>query len=89
MRIAMAKQVLLLRMPATDLGALCFLPEMRQFVARFPGQVKVNLATEPSFLALSQQVVPLVMAVSSEAAVLCQVQRSLRQFLPPHSNLIG
>lgn len=79
----MAKQVLLLRMPARDLGALCFLPEMRQFLACFPGQVKVNLAAESSFLALSHQVVPFVLAVPSEAAILCKVQRSLRQFLTP------
>ncbi len=81
MRIAASKQVLLVRMPTTDLGCLCFLPEVRQLMARFPQLVKVNFVSSSTFIALSAQVVPFILVTTDEAPVLCKMRRSLRAFL--------
>ena len=81
MRIMPAKRAVLVRMPAADLGCLCFLPEVRQLMARFPQQVKVNLVSPPSFVAFGRQVVPFVLATTDNAPVLHKLRRSLRAFL--------
>lgn len=77
----MSKQVIVVRMPAADLGCLCFLPEVRQLMVRFPQQVKVNFVSSPTFLAFNRQVVPFVLATADEAPVLRKMRRSLRAFL--------
>lgn len=78
MRIAASKQALVVRMPAVDLGGLCFLPEMRRLMALFPQQIKVNLVSHPCILALSRQVVPFVLATTDNGSVMRKVRRSLR-----------
>jgi hypothetical protein len=67
----------MVRMSAADLGCLCFLPEMQRLMARFPQQIKVNFVSQPYFLALSRQVVPLVLATTGDAPALHKVRRSL------------
>lgn len=84
MRIAASKQAVVVRMPAADLGCLCFLPEFQRLMARFRQQIKVNLVTAPHFLALSRQVVPFVLATTGDARVLHKVRRSLRAALKQH-----
>ncbi len=73
--------MVLVRMSAVELGCLCFLPEVRQLMARFPEQVKVNFLSPPSFFALSHQVIPFVLATTGDAPVLRKMRHSLRAFL--------
>ena len=84
MRIAASKQAVVVRMPAADLGCLCFLPEVQRLMARFPQQIKVNLLSPPCFLALSRQVVPFVLATTGDAPALHRVRRSLRAAVKEH-----
>lgn len=84
MRIAASKQAVVVRMPAVDLGCLCFLPEMRRLMALFPQQIKVNLASHPCSLALSRQVVPFVLATTDDGLVMRKVRRSLRAAVKEH-----
>ncbi|MBE0541908.1 MAG: hypothetical protein IH623_11020 [Verrucomicrobia bacterium] len=84
MRIAASKQAVVVRIPAVDLGTLCFLPEFQRLMARFRQQIKVNFVTAPHFLALSRQVVPFVLATTGDARVLHKVRRSLRAALKQH-----
>jgi len=78
MRIAASKQAVVVRMPAVDLGCLCFLPEMRRLMALFPQKIKVNLVSRPCSLTLSRQVVPFVLATTDEGPVMRKIKRSLR-----------
>lgn len=80
-KIAVSKQVVLVQIPAADLGCLCFLPEVRGLMARFPQLMKVNIVSSPTFIALSTPVVPFLLATTGESPVLCKVRRSLRAFL--------
>ncbi|ODU24620.1 MAG: hypothetical protein ABS95_01665 [Verrucomicrobia bacterium SCN 57-15] len=80
-RITVSRQVLLVQMTTTDLGCLCFLPEVRQLMARFPQLMKVNFLSSPTFIALSAPVVPFFLATTEESPVLCKLRRSLRAFL--------
>jgi hypothetical protein len=84
MRIAASKQAVVVRMPAADLGCLCFLPEVQRLMARFPQRIKVNLISQPYFLALSRQVVPFVLATTGDAPALHRVRRSLRAAVKEH-----
>ncbi len=81
MKIAVSKQVFLVQMPATDLGCLCFLPEVRRLMAGFPQLMKVNIVSSPTFIALSTPVVPFVLATTDQSPVLRKMRRSLQAFL--------
>ncbi len=78
MKIAASRRAVVVRMPAVDLGCLCFLPEMQRLMALFPQQIKMNLASPPCFLALSRQVVPFVLATTADSPALRKVRHSLR-----------
>lgn len=77
MRLAQPKQAVVVRMPAVDLGSLCFLPEMRRLMALFPQQIKVSLVSYPCSLALSRQVVPFVLATTDDGLLMRKLRRSL------------
>jgi len=81
MRLAACRRAVTVRMPAAELGSLCFLPEMQQLMALFPKQIKVNLLSPPHFLALTRQVVPLVLATPGDAPALHKLRRTLRTVL--------
>lgn len=81
MRIAASKQAVVVRMPAVDLGCICFLPEMRRLIARFPQQIKVNFTARPFSLALNRQVVPFVLATTDDSPVMRKIRWSLRAAL--------
>lgn len=85
MRLVASRRGVMVRMPAADLGCLCFLPEMQRLMALFPQQIKVNFVSQPYFLALSRQVVPLVMATRGNAPALHKVRRSLLAAFDEHT----
>jgi hypothetical protein len=78
MKITVSNGVFLVRMPTTDLGCLCFLPEVRQLMARFPELTKINFVSPPTFIAVSAPVVPFMLATRDESPVLSRLRRTLR-----------
>lgn len=84
MRIAQARQVMVVQMPLVDLGCLCLLPDFRRLMARFPQHIKVNMLFPPYRLALSRQVIPFVLRTGNGAPILEKLRRSLRASLVRH-----
>lgn len=81
MRISASRHAVLVRMPAVDLGCVCFLPEMRRLMALFPQQIKMHLVSHSCSLALSRQLVPFVLATTDDSPVMRKIRRSLRAAL--------
>ena len=82
MKLQKSNQVATLTMPQFDLLILLIIPEFRLLLGRFPKLIKAQLLADPCQLYLHRRVIPFVLDIRCNAAIMHRVRESL-QSLPP------